>query len=450
MTPKKVEVVQTSKTNADRLAKLPSLTFEETSDSSMSSVIVDTHKQYQVFEGFGGAFTEAAAVTFYKLPKALRAQILKAYFDEKEGHGYRFCRTHINSCDFSTGNYAYTEVPGDVKFEHFSIDRDRQALIPLIKEATQVAGGALQMLATPWSPPAWMKTNGKMNNGGQLKPEYREAWARYYARYIHEYEKEGIPIWGVSVQNEPEAVQTWDSCVYSGEEERDFVRDHLGPTLAREGLADKKIVIWDHNRDRMFERAKLVYDDPEAASYVWGTGFHWYVGDNFDNVQLTHDAYPDKQLLFTEGCQEAGTHHNSWDIGERYARSIINDLNRWTVGWIDWNLLLNEAGGPNHVGNFCSAPVIANLTSNVVYYESSFYYIGHFSRYIRPGAKRVLCATTMDELEATAFVNPDGKVAVVVMNRAPVKLPFMLKHNGKGAKAEIPPHSIVTLLFQAE
>lgn len=450
MTSKTVEVVQTSKTNADRLAKLPSLTFEETSDFSMSSVIVDTHKQYQVFEGFGGAFTEAAAVTFYKLPEALRAQILKAYFDEKEGHGYRFCRTHINSCDFSTGNYAYTEVPGDVKFEHFSIDRDRQALIPLIKEATKAAGGTMQLLATPWSPPAWMKTNGKMNNGGQLKPEYRETWARYYARYIHEYEKEGIPIWGVSVQNEPEAVQTWDSCVYSGEEERDFVRDHLGPTLAREGLSDKKIVIWDHNRDRMFERAKLVYDDPEAASYVWGTGFHWYVGDNFDNVQLTHDAYPDKQLLFTEGCQEAGTHHNSWDIGERYARSIINDLNRWTVGWIDWNLILNEAGGPNHVGNFCSAPVIANLTSNVVYYESSFYYIGHFSRYIRPGAKRVLCATTMDELEATAFVNPDGKVAVVVMNRAPVKLPFMLKHNGKGAKAEIPPHSIVTLLFQAE
>lgn len=450
MTSKTVEVVQTSKTNADRLAKLPSLTFEETSDFSMSSVIVDTHKQYQVFEGFGGAFTEAAAVTFYKLPGALRTQILKAYFDEKEGHGYRFCRTHINSCDFSTGNYAYTEVPGDVKFEHFSIDRDRQALIPLIKEATKAAGGRMQLLATPWSPPAWMKTNGKMNNGGQLKPEYREAWAHYYARYIHEYEKEGIPIWGVSVQNEPEAVQTWDSCVYSGEEERDFVRDHLGPTLAREGLAEKKIVIWDHNRDRMFERAKLVYDDPEAASYVWGTGFHWYVGDNFDNVQLTHDAYPDKQLLFTEGCQEAGTHHNSWDIGERYARSIINDLNRWTVGWIDWNLILNEAGGPNHVGNFCSAPVIANLTSNVVYYESSFYYIGHFSRYIRPGAKRVLCATTMDELEATAFVNPDGKVAVVVMNRAPVKLPFMLKYNGKGAKAEIPPHSIITLCFQAE
>lgn len=450
MTSKTVEVVQTSKTNADRLAKLPSLTFQETSDYSSASVIVDTHKQYQVFEGFGGAFTEAAAVTFYKLPEALRAQVLKAYFDEKEGHGYRFCRTHINSCDFSTGNYAYTEVPGDVKFEHFSIDRDRQALIPLIKEATQVAGEPLQMLATPWSPPAWMKTNGKMNNGGQLKPEYREAWARYYARYIREYEQEGIPIWGVSVQNEPEAVQTWDSCVYSGEDERDFVRDHLGPTLHREGLADKKIVIWDHNRDRLFERAKLVYDDPEAASYVWGAGFHWYVGDNFDNVQLTHDVYPDKQLLFTEGCQECGTHHNSWDMGERYARSIINDLNHWTVGWIDWNLMLDESGGPNHVGNFCSAPVIANLASGVVYYESSFYYIGHFSRYIRPGAKRVLCATTMDELEATAFLNTDGQVAVVVMNRSQVKLSFMLKHNGRGAKAEIPPHSIITFRFQTQ
>jgi glucosylceramidase len=369
---------------------------------------------------------------------------LRAYFDVEEGHGYTLCRTHINRCDFSLGNYAYSEVDGDVQLEHFDIARDRQALIPLIQAAQEVAGGRVNLLASPWSPPAWMKTNGQMNYGGQLRPEYRDVWARYYVRYIREYGKEGIPIWGLTVQNEPEATQTWDSCRYTAEEERDFVRDHLGPTLAGEGLADVRVIIWDHNRDLMFERAKVVYDDPRAAQYVWGAGFHWYVADCFDNVQFVHDAYPDKKLLFTEGCQEGGPHLGSWDLGERYARSMVNDLNRWTVGWIDWNLVLDETGGPNHVGNYCSAPIIADTRDDTLHYQSSFYYIGHFSRFIRPGAVRVLCATSRDELEATAFVNPDGQLAVVVLNRSALSVPFTLKLNGAAALTESPPHSITT------
>jgi glucosylceramidase len=450
MTPNLVQVVRTSRGSQDRLAELPALTFGAMPGFTVASITVDSRKRFQTFEGFGGAFTEAAALTFAKLSPELRAEILKAYFDPREGHGYRFCRTHINSCDFSTGNYAYAEVPDDLDLAQFSIDRDRQALIPFIKAATSIAGQPLQLLASPWSPPAWMKTNGQMNGGGKLKPEHRDVWARYYCRYIHEYQQEGIPIWGVSVQNEPEATQTWDSCIYTGAEERDFVRDFLGPALAREGLADIRVVIWDHNRDRMYERAKVVYDDPHAAKYVWGTGFHWYAGDNFDNVQLVHDAYPDKQLLFTEGCQEEGTHHNSWNLGERYARSIINDLNRWTVGWIDWNLILDESGGPNHVGNLCSAPIIAHLGAGQLFYESSFYYIGHFARYIRPGAERILCATTGDDLEATAFRNLDGRIAVVVLNRSVLNLPFALKYAEGAAMTEIPARSIMTFCFASE
>lgn len=450
MTSNVVRVVRTSRTNQDRLAELAPVAFGAMPDFTLASITIDSRKRFQTFEGFGGAFTEAAAVTFYKLSPELRAEIMQAYFDPRAGHGYRFCRTHINSCDFSTGNYAYAEQPDDVALAHFSIARDRQALIPLIKAAAAAAGQPLQLLASPWSPPAWMKTNGQMNGGGKLKPEYREAWARYYCRYIREYEQEGIPIWGISVQNEPEATQTWDSCIYTGEEERDFVRDFLGPALAREGLGGTRVVIWDHNRDRMYERAKAVYDDPQAAQYVWGTGFHWYAGDNFDNVQLVHDAYPDKQLLFTEGCQEEGTHHNSWNLGERYARSIINDLNRWTVGWIDWNLVLDESGGPNHVGNLCSAPIIAHVGAGQLFYESSFYYIGHFARYIRPGAERILCATTGDDLEATAFRNPDGQIAAVVLNRSALSLPFALKYNAGAAMAEIPARSIMTFCFSSE
>ena len=222
----------------------------------------------------------------------------------------------------------------------------------MINDALKKRKNNIRIMASPWSPPAWMKTTGEMNFGGKLKSEYRDTWADYYCKFIENYEKENVPIWGLSIQNEPEAKQTWDSCIYTAEEERDFIKNHLGPSLKKHNLLDRKIIIWDHNRDVMVERARTVLSDPGAAKYVWGTGFHWYCGDHFDNVQKVHDEFPDKQLIFTEGCQEGGPHIGSWNLGERYATSIINDLNRWTVAWIDWNLILNEQGGPNHVGNY--------------------------------------------------------------------------------------------------
>lgn len=430
-----------------RLSELQPIAFTPATEPQTPAVFIDTALQFQEFLGFGGAFTEAASTTLDKMPAPKRQEIMEAYFSPIKGHGYSLCRTHINSCDFSLGNYAYTEVAGDVELKHFSLDRDRLSLIPMIREAINLAGGNLKLFASPWSPPAWMKTTGEMNHGGKLKPEYRQAWADYYVRYIQEYGQEGIPIWGLTVQNEPEASQTWDSCLYSGEEERDFVRDWLGPALQGSGLGDVKLIIWDHNRDRLYERANLVLDDSQAAQYVWGVGFHWYCGDHFDNVQLTHEAYPDKHLIFTEGCQEGGPHSGEWGMGERYARSIINDLNRWTVAWVDWNLVLDETGGPNHVGNLCSAPILADTLAGEVLYQSSYFYIGHFARFIRPGAKRVGCAKTLDDLEATAFLNTDGTVAVVVLNRSEQPIDFVLKTRESQAKTAIPPRAIKTYLF---
>jgi glucosylceramidase len=291
-----------------------------------------------------------------------------------------------------------------------------------------------------------MKSNRQMADGGHLLPQYRAAWAQCFVRFIQAYAAEGVPIWGVSVQNEPEARQRWDSCLYSAEEERDFVRDHLGPALHAAGLAEVRIVVWDHNRDAMVERASVIYGDPEAARYIWGTGFHWYVEDHFDHVQLVHDAWPDKQLLFTEGCQEGGPHWGRWELAERYARSLLNDLNRWTVGWIDWNLLLDEQGGPNHVGNFCSAPMLAVPAEDGLHAQSSYAALGHFARFIAPGAQRVLCAATREALECTAFVNPDGSLAVVVLNRSEHDLAFSLTLDGIGYAADLPAHAIATYL----
>jgi glucosylceramidase len=151
-------------------------------------------------------------------------------------------------------------------------------------------------------------------------------------------------------------------------------------------------------------------------------------------------------LLFTEGCQEGGPHHGSWDLGERYARSMINDLNRWTAGWIDWNLLLDQTGGPNHVGNLCSAPILVDTANDALMHQSSYYYIGHFARFVKPGARRVLCAASKQDLEAAAFVNPDGSTATVVMNRTEARLRFSLQSGGTGVVAELPARSIATYL----
>jgi glucosylceramidase len=411
-----------------------------------AELLVDPGHQFQEIEGFGGAFTEAAAVTLHKASPEHQEEILRACFDPVHGLGYSLCRTHINSCDFSLGNYAHADRPGDLALQDFSIERDRRDLVPMIQAAQRVAGNPLKVFASPWSPPAWMKTNGEMNHGGSLRPECREAWAGCYVKFIEAYEAEGIPIWGLTVQNEPAAVQRWDSCTYTAEEERDFVRDHLGPALHRAGRGDVKLMVWDHNRDLLYHRVKPIYDDPECSRFVWGAAFHWYGGDFFDNVQRVHDAWPDKRLLFTEGCMEGGPHLGEWAMGERYGASIVNDLNRWTVGWVDWNLLLDEQGGPNHVGNYCSAPILYDTRARAIHYQSSYYYIGHFARFIRPGARRIALGNPRDDLDASAFRNPDGSVIVVAMNRTEGAIPVSVTIGQDRVADTLPAHAIVTLV----
>jgi glucosylceramidase len=199
----------------------------------------------------------------------------------------------------------------------------------------------------------------------------------------------------------------------------------------------------------MYQRAKSVYDDPEAAKYVWGMGFHWYVGDHFDNVRLVHDSYPDKKLLFTEGTVASFDKNriNGWHWGEQYASSMIMDLNNWAVGWVDWNLLVDETGGPNHVGNFCMAPVIGDTQKGEVLYMNSFFYIGHFSKFIRPGARRVTSSSNDDRLLSTAFINPDGKIIVVVLNQTGKDIEFKTWITGKSAQTTSLAHSILTLVI---
>jgi glucosylceramidase len=244
------------------------------------------------------------------------------------------------------------------------------------------------------------------------------------------------------------AKQRWESCIYTAEEERDFVKHHLGPTLARAGMGDKKLIVWDHNRDLMLHRASTILDDPDAARYVWGLGFHWYAEGLHDNTKLVHDLYPHVNLIFTEACNYPWDFDkiNEWHWGENYGRNMIHDFNGGAVGWTDWNILLDESGGPNHVGNFCYAPVHGDTRTGKLHYMNSYYYIGHFSKFIRPGARRIASASMSEHLLSTAFRNEDGSIAVVVMNESDEALPFLLWLDGKAAAANSPAHSIQTLV----
>jgi len=425
---KKVSVYTTAENTDLRISANGTLDFKPMPQplETQICVFVEPKRTFQTFLGIGAALTDSSAETFAKIPKDKQSEFMTAYFDKEKGIGYTLARTNIHSCDFSSGSYTYVEE-GDKDLKTFNVEHDRKFRIPFIKQAIKAAGGKLTLFASPWSPPAFMKTNGNMLKGGKLSPEFFDAWANYYPKFIKAYEKEGIPVWGISVQNEPMATQRWESCIYSAEDERDFLKNHLGPTMAKAGLGDRKIIVWDHNRDLIYQRANTIMSDPEAAKYAWGIGFHWYEtwagGEQMiNNVKLVHEAFPDKNLIFTEGCAEAFKMEGvkNWGLGERYGYSMINDFNSGTVGWTDWNILLDETGGPNHVGNFCFAPVHADTKTGELIYTNSYYYIGHFSKFIKPGAKRIASAPSRSQLISTAFQNPDGKISVVVMNKTDI------------------------------
>ncbi|MGB8452499.1 MAG: glycoside hydrolase family 30 beta sandwich domain-containing protein [Anaerocolumna sp.] len=402
--------------------------------------------EYQTFHGFGGAVTEAAGYAFSKLGKENQEKVVDKYFG-LEGNRYRLIRTHIDSCDFSIDNYEAMSDPEDLAMDSFTLERDEKYILPLLRAGRAKRGEPFDLMLTPWSPPEFMKTNGDRNHGGKLKTEFMDFWAEYICRYIKEYGKKGFPVTRITIQNEPEAVQTWDSCIFSGEEEKVFLRDHLYPALIKNNLSHIKVNIWDHNKERLFERAKAAID-ADTDKMVDGIAFHWYTGDHFEAIGLTRDAYPGKELIFTEGCVE----YSRFDAGQlnnaqMYAHDIIGNMNAGMTGYIDWNILLDEKGGPNHVGNFCDAPIMINTQNDSFEQKLSFDYIGHFSKYIEKDAKRIAFTKYTDKLEITALKNPDGFIVLVALNRTEQDLPVSVRLEGKTVEFPVPQNTIITGLL---
>jgi len=452
---KTVAVYTSADSSNFRLTKTDELQFKELRQplETQICVFVNPDKTFQTFVGIGGAITDASAEVFAKLTPEKQQEFLNAYFSKDKGIGYTLVRTNMNSCDFSSGSYTYIQE-GDKELKTFNIQPDKQFKIPLIKKAMAMIGNKASFYISPWSPPAFMKDNKTMLYGGKLLPEYRQAWANYYVKYINALEKEGLPVWGLTIQNEPMAKQIWESCIFTAEEERDFLKNYLGPTLQKAGLGNKKITVWDHNRDLLVQRANTILDDPAANKYVWGIGFHWYEswsgGDQvYENVGKVYEQYPTKNLMFTEGCVEKfdANKYQLWKNGQRYGKSMINDFNNGTVAWTDWNILLDQNGGPNHVKNFCFAPLHADTTTGELIYTPSYYFIGHFSKFIEKGAKRVSSAASRSQLLTTSFINKDGKVVTVVMNQSNLKINYFLCIGTTATEVSILPNAIQTLVY---
>lgn len=403
-------------------------------------------QKFQTITGFGGSFTEASASLLNRLSPKNRALILNAYFGS-EGARYSLTRTHINSCDFSLSNYSYAPVEGDTNLEHFSIDEDRDDIIPMIQEAMAISEDGFKIIASPWTAPTWMKDNNSYV-GGKLLPEYYDTWALFFSKYLDAYKAEGINIWGLTIENEPLGNgNNWDSMHYTAEEMVDFVKNHLGPKLKAD-KQDVKILAYDQNRGHELEEwANVIYQDSSSSEYFDGMAIHWYAStfDCFpESLNFTHDKAPNKYLIQSEACVDAEVPHWKddawywskeatdwgWDWAPeeqkanhpkyvpvyRYARDIIGCLNNWVDGWVDWNMVLDRQGGPNWFKNWCVAPVIVDPETDEVYFTPLYHTMAHFSKFIRPGAVRIGFENPDKDLLMTAAKNPDGSIAVVLLN----------------------------------
>ena len=467
-------VVYETSESGNALTKITDFSTDE--NTPTVQVSINPEEKFQTITGFGGSFTEASASLLNRLSKENRKKILDAYFSE-EGANYSLTRTHIASCDFSLSNYTYAKVENDLLLENFTIEDDKNDLIPMILEAKAISKEGFNIIASPWSAPPWMKDNKKYV-GGKLLPEFNDSFALYFSKYLNAYKKEGIDIWGVTVINEPHGNgNNWESTHFSPEEMTLFVQNHLGPKLEKDGWGKVKIFGYDQNRAGLPEWVDAMYKDEQTSKYFAGTAIHWYEStyDFFaKELQYAHKKAPNKYLIETEGCVDSEIPHwqdDAWywkkeatDWGwdwasekdkhlhpkyapvNRYANDIIGCLNNWVDGWIDWNMVLDRQGGPNWFKNWCVAPVIVDPEKDEVYFTPLYYTMAHFSKFMRPGAVRIGCTISNPELVATAVKNPDGTIAIAIFNPTEQKQNIELSINNQKTNTSINAKALQTVV----
>ncbi len=518
-TSKMVQVYQTSRNagpggKPDHLASEPALTVASTPPSGMTTVNVDLTMPKQKVVGFGAALTEATASLVLGLPSAQQQQIMDAYWGPN-GSGYTLARTHIGSCDFALSQYSYDDNGPDPSLANFSIDHDKALLLPFIKNVLSATGGALKVLSSPWSAPGWMKDNGAMQgNGsdGSLLTQYYGTYAEYLSKYIQAYKAEGVNIWAITPQNEAVGVGgSREGMQWTQDQMNTFLKNNLGPTFKQDGVDGTQVFVFDHNKgdpgSYLVTWANTILGDSATLPFIAGTAVHWYDStfQTFDNgLEAVHTLAPDKGIIFDEGCDDAlgdtgygqsssgfkyswmsdefywtkdegdwgfwfimppDPNHIKYEPVYRYARDLINGLNHWYIGFIDWNAVLNKDGGPGHIVNPVAAPIMVDTSANTVYMSPTYYVLQHVSKFIHPGAQVMtttvnlasgVSATDYDgsptadgnALIAASAQNTDNSVAVVLFNETSASIQYAVTVGMGSVTTTIPAQSLQTLVWQ--
>ncbi|MDX2285271.1 MAG: glycoside hydrolase family 30 beta sandwich domain-containing protein [Bacteroidia bacterium] len=412
-------------------------------------IAVDTTAVYQPIEGFGAALTGSSAWLLMQMEPARRQALLRELFvPDSNGLGISYLRLCIGASDFSAqGDYTYNDLPPgqtDPELAQFSLAKDAQDVIPVLKEILALAPD-LNLMATPWSPPAWMKTSGRMA-GGSLKPEWYSTYARYLVRYVQEMQAEGIHIQTITPQNEPlHGSAAYPCMLMTAEEQRVFVRDHLGPAFQAAGL-DTKIIVYDHNCDQPGYPLAIL-GDPAAKAFVAGSAFHLYGGD-ISAMRTVHEAHPDKGLYFTE--QSGGSWAPNYGDNLRwYARNlIIGAPNHWSRTVLFWNLALDPAHGPTNRGcSDCRGVITVNPDSGKIQRNEEYYALAHAARFVRPGSVRIGSSGGSGTLLHTAYRTPAGQTVLILLNDEAEPRRIAVRGGGQDLHAALPAHTLATVVW---
>jgi glucosylceramidase len=434
-------------TTADKahlLAKVPGRVAGGPPDPALPTIEVDSATTYQVMDGFGHTLTGGSAQVIQQhLDAAQRAALLRELFADSAGIGLSYLRVSIGASDLDAAVFSYNDLPPgqtDPQLEKFSLAADTVHLVPLLKQILAIRPG-LAIMGSPWSPPTWMKTNGK-TVGGSLRPAYYGAYAQYLVKYILAMKKVGIDIGAITIQNEPENPHNNPSLVMTAPEQADFVKNHLGPAFARAGLPTK-LIVFDHNCDHP-EYPISILDDPSAKRYVHGSAFHLYAGDVAALAQV-HAKHPDREIFFTEQWTSAEGDFGG-DLLWHAKNLVIGAPRHWSRTVLAWNLAADARQRPHTEGGCDKCLGALTVDQGAVVRNVSYYTIAHLAKFVRPGSKRI-ASTLPDGLPNVAFQNPDGSKVLVVLNDGSQAKDFNLRHYQWGATVSLPAGSLATLVW---
>lgn len=403
-------------------------------ENNYPTIEINKEKTYQEMDGFGFSLTGGSAMHLNNLSAAKREELLKELFaTNEENIGISYLRISLGASDLDANVFSYNDLPAgqtDVNMEHFSLAPDKTDLIPVLKEILEIAP-SIKIMASPWSAPVWMKDNGA-SKGGSLKPEYFDAYAKYFVKYVQEMKAEGITIDAITIQNEPLHPGNNPSMYMTAEDQANFIKNHLGPTFEQENITTK-IIIYDHNADRV-DYPISILDDADAKKYVDGSAFHLYGGE-IGNLSLVHNAHPDKNLYFTEqwiGAPGSFADDLKWHVGNL----IIGATRNWCKTVLEWNLAADSNLEPHTDGGCTQCLGALTIDGNVVIRNPAYYIIAHASKFVRPGSVRVE-SNMVDGLPNVAFETPDGSIVIIVLNASDSNKTFTIRIGDKKVKSSL-------------